>query len=47
MSRDFTIRKQTIIAGVLFLVLADVALAAYSCGSLQRRIPRGNNCPWR
>jgi len=30
MSRDFTIRKQAIIAGVLLLVLADVALAAYS-----------------
>jgi Tfp pilus assembly protein PilO len=30
MRRDFTIRKQAIIAGVLLLVLADVALAVYS-----------------
>src|SRR6267143_4607186 len=30
MSRDFTFRKQAIVAGVVLLVLADVALAAYS-----------------
>jgi Tfp pilus assembly protein PilO len=30
MRRDFTFRKQAIIAGVVLLVLADVALAAYS-----------------
>jgi len=29
MRRDFTFRKQAIIAGVVLLVLADVALAAY------------------
>jgi type IV pilus assembly protein PilO len=30
MRRDFTLRKQTILGGVILLVLADVALAAYS-----------------
>src|SRR5882672_2903706 len=30
MRRDFSIRKQAIIAGVVLLVLADVALAVYS-----------------
>jgi Tfp pilus assembly protein PilO len=30
MRRDFTFRKQAIVAGVVLLVLADVALAAYS-----------------
>jgi Tfp pilus assembly protein PilO len=30
MRRDFTIRKQVILAGVVVLVLADAALAAYS-----------------
>jgi len=30
MRRDFTFRKQAIMAGVVLLVLADVALAAYS-----------------
>jgi len=30
MRRDFSIRKQAIIAGVVLLVLADVALVAYS-----------------
>jgi Tfp pilus assembly protein PilO len=30
MQRDFTLRRQIILGGVLLLVLADVALAAYS-----------------
>ncbi len=30
MQRDFTLRKRMILAGVILLVLADVALAAYS-----------------
>jgi hypothetical protein len=30
MRREFTFRKQAIIAGVILLILADVALAAYS-----------------
>lgn len=30
MPRDFTTRKRTILGGVIFLLLADVALAAYS-----------------
>jgi Tfp pilus assembly protein PilO len=30
MRRDFTLRKRVILAGVILLVLADVALAAYS-----------------
>ena len=30
MRRDFTLRKRTILGGVILLVLADVALAAYS-----------------
>ncbi len=30
MRRDFTLRKRIILAGVILLVLADVALAAYS-----------------
>jgi Tfp pilus assembly protein PilO len=30
MRRDFTFRRQAIIAGVVLLILADVALAAYS-----------------
>lgn len=30
MGRDFALRKQIILIGVIFLVLADVALAAYS-----------------
>jgi Tfp pilus assembly protein PilO len=30
MRHDFTFRKQAIVAGVVFLVLADLALAAYS-----------------
>jgi type IV pilus assembly protein PilO len=30
MRRDFTVRKRIILAGVILLVLADVALAAYS-----------------
>ena len=30
MRRDFTVRKRIILAGVILLVLADIALAAYS-----------------
>jgi len=30
MRRDFTLRKQVILAGVILFVLADIALAAYS-----------------
>jgi hypothetical protein len=30
MRHDFTFRKQAIVAGVVLLVLADLALAAYS-----------------
>src|SRR5258708_20244543 len=30
MQRDFTLRKRMILAGVILLVLTDVALAAYS-----------------
>lgn len=30
MRRDFTLRKRTILGGVILLILADVALAAYS-----------------
>jgi len=30
MRRDFTVRKRIILVSVTFLVLADVALAAYS-----------------